>query len=99
MFIELFSDTQPKPVPVLPSFPVDVSAKLKEDCIRFVAKDIRPYEITQGDGFRRLAQMFILIGVHYGNVDVASILPDPSLIKVSLSQVADQIRERMMGEF
>ncbi|KAE8736943.1 hypothetical protein FOCC_FOCC017600 [Frankliniella occidentalis] len=55
----------------------------------FCAVDLRPHSIVEGEGFRALAQLLVLIGDKYGKVDIADLLSDPRSIKKRISELAD----------
>lgn len=51
-----------------------------EKLIDFCAKDLRPFNIIEGDGFKELIQHFIKIDAKYGNIDVNKIIPSRKTI-------------------
>lgn len=82
--------------------PVVFSAKIKEqlikDSIFFCSKDIRPFEIIKGLGFKKLCQSLIQIGAQYGNIKVDDILPHPTTISRHLIETAECIRQKLLPE-
>jgi hypothetical protein len=49
--------------------------------VKALAQDLRPLNLTKGNGFRTIAAALINIGATYGNVDVDSLLSHPSTLK------------------
>lgn len=70
--------------------------KVNKKCVQVCAKDLRPFNFVQGEGFVELAQEFINIGAKYGEVDVASVLPHPTTISRHIKEIADQIRNEII---
>ncbi|RWS18884.1 transposable element Hobo transposase-like protein [Leptotrombidium deliense] len=55
-------------------------AKLIEAAVLFAAKDLRPFSILDGDGFRAVAEQLIYIGNKYGRIDLNDALPHSTTI-------------------
>ena len=54
--------------------PAAAKAEVTDSCVDMCCKDLRPFDIVSGEGFRRFGQALINIGARYGRVDVASVL-------------------------
>jgi len=59
--------------------PLAAKQAITDKCAEFACKDIRPFEIVAGDGFKSLAQALITVGVKYGQVSVDDVLPHPTI--------------------
>lgn len=68
--------------------PLSVKQAITDKCVEFVCKDIRPFEIIAGDGFKSLAQSLISVGIKYGQVDIKDVLPHPSTVSRKLDLLA-----------
>ncbi|KAE8742563.1 hypothetical protein FOCC_FOCC011857, partial [Frankliniella occidentalis] len=62
---------------------------------QFCAVDLRPLSIVEGDGFRALAQVLILIGDKFGKVDIDDLLSDPKTIKKRINELAESERAEL----
>ena len=73
--------------------PISVKHGITEKCVEFVCKDIRPFEVVAGDGFKSLAQALIAVGVKYGQVALKDILPHPSTVSRRVDAVAAELKK------
>lgn len=69
-----------------------LTAKLVEFC----ARDIRPFEIVTGGGFRALIQHIWSLGAFYGNKDVACIIPHPTTISRNVKSIKEEKLEQLL---
>lgn len=63
--------------------------KVKESAMSFVAKDIRPFEALNGNGFFQIIKMFVYIGAKYGMLadqEIRALIPSPNTISRAVSQ-------------
>lgn len=67
-------------------------------CVKFCAKDIRPFGIVKGAGFRNLAQKLIAVGASYGNIDVNEVIPHPTTISKHVGEIAIRVRQKIFPE-
>lgn len=68
------------------------TTKLVELC----AKDIRPYNIVLGVGFRSFIQHIWSMGATYGDMDVSCILPHPTTISRNVAAVRADKEEKIL---
>lgn len=64
--------------------------------VEFCAKDIRPFEIVKGEGFKIIAQHFWTMGSIYGDRDVTSVLPHPTTISRNVSAIKTEKLEKLV---
>ncbi|XP_065316758.1 uncharacterized protein LOC135925394 [Gordionus sp. m RMFG-2023] len=73
--------------------------KLKKECTKvltmFCGRDLRSFDTIHGEGFVDCCQYFAKIGSIYGNIDVKSIIPNPTTISRNLVDTADGIRNKL----
>ncbi|CAG8841620.1 41395_t:CDS:2, partial [Gigaspora margarita] len=48
--------------------------------VNFVCKDLRPFEIIEGEGFRDFSQEMINIGAKFGQIQIDDLFPHPTTI-------------------
>ncbi|KAG4073225.1 hypothetical protein HA402_013485 [Bradysia odoriphaga] len=82
-------------------FPSEMSnAALKKiitaKSVEFCAKDMKPFEIVAGEGFRSLIQHTWSLGAFYGNKDVGCILPHPTTISRNVSSIKEQKEQQIL---
>ena len=58
------------------TLPQQATQQLKNDLIKFVATDIRPFSAVAGSGFQSLCQTLVNLGARYGQFDVKEAIPD-----------------------
>ena len=77
-----------------PTVPVtnEVKSKFVELCVNFCAKDIRPFMVVSGEGFKEVAQELNRIGSVYGNVPVNEFLPNPTTVTRNICKAAEKVR-------
>ena len=63
---------------------IQIKKETTDKLIDFCSKDLRPFNIIEGDGFKQLIQHFIKIGAKYGNIDVNEILPSKKRYQIAL---------------
>lgn len=88
-----FSPQCPKP-----SVPTDVKEKVTIACARLCAKDMRPFDVVSGSGFKEVAEELIQIGARYGNVNAQDILPHPTTVSRKVAELAGALRDGIMPE-
>ena len=54
--------------------PSSALQQISDQAVKFVAKDIRPFSVTSGDGFLSFAQTLIDIGATHGKFDIREVL-------------------------
>lgn len=60
--------------------------------INLVCKDLRPFEIIVGQGFREFSQEMINIGATYGNLSVNELFPHPTTISRKIIKNAESTK-------
>ena len=69
--------------------------QLTQKVVEFVSKDIRTFDIVTGDRLKDLAYALINVGVEYGQVPAADVLPYPLTsarnLAVMYSDVEDNV--------
>jgi hypothetical protein len=60
--------------------------------INLVCKDLRPFEIILGKGFKEFSQEMINIGATYGNLSVDELFPHPTTISRNVIKNADSAK-------
>jgi hypothetical protein len=60
--------------------PSTLKSEVADELAMMCAKDIRPFAIVDGEGFRAFVQKILDIGAKYGNVDLNDILPHSTTI-------------------
>lgn len=65
--------------------------KLASTC----GKDIRPFSMVEGAGFREVASHFISIGARYGNINIDNVMPSARTVSRHANEVAMQERKQL----
>ncbi|XP_047002818.1 uncharacterized protein LOC124620193 [Schistocerca americana] len=65
-------------------------------CVAMCVKDMRAFNAVSSEGFRELGQELMHLGAHYGEVNVADVMPHPSTISKHVKEQADAIRNSIM---
>lgn len=76
----------------IPTVVKDITTKKMVD---FVCKDLRPFEIVTGQGFKDFAQEMINIGFTYGSIQVDELLPHPTTISRNIIKDAEAIKSSL----
>lgn len=63
-----------------------------------IAKDLKPYNFMEGNGFELLAQNLINIGAKFGNIDAKQLLPNAVTISKSVSEIYEKLKESLRDE-
>ena len=87
--VATFFTARPKVMPLTQKVKQNVTKK----CVYFCCKDIRPFNIVNGDGFVELAQELIYVGATYGNVAVSSVMPCNVTISNRCGDMAQERRD------
>ena len=69
--------------------PVAAKEATSKRLINLVCKDIRPFEIIVGQGFKEFAQEMINIGAIYGNLPVDNLFPHPTTLSRNVIKKAE----------
>jgi len=69
--------------------PMSVKTEVADAVVIMCATDIRPFNIVEGEGFKKMANKFIEIGAKYGKVDSADMIPAATTVSRHLSSVYD----------
>lgn len=66
---------------VLVSVSSETKHKFVQSCAKLSTKDLRPFTIVNGDGFKDVLQNILSIGARYGeNVNLATLIPHPTTV-------------------
>ncbi|CAF0981740.1 unnamed protein product [Rotaria sordida] len=79
---------------------VDDKRSITVACAKFCSFDMRPFSIVKGQGFTNLCQNLINIGYQYGTTksgppSASSVLPDPTNVSRTVSQISEEYREQL----
>jgi hypothetical protein len=66
--------------------------------MEFVCKDLRPFEIITGSGFREFAQEMINIGSVHGRISIDDLLPHPTTVSRNVIKAAESIKSSLAGK-
>ena len=72
--------------------PAVVKEATSKKLINLVCKDIRPFEIITGQGFKEFAQEMINIDATYGTVSVDNLLPHPTTLSRNVVKKAESVK-------
>lgn len=78
------------------SIPKAAKQHVTEKCVDFVCRDIRPFNAIEGEGFLELAQSLINVGVRYGQVKAADVLPDRTTVSNYIAKRAKEMKETVV---
>lgn len=80
--------------------PATLKKLMTKKLVEFCAKDMRPFEIVEGEGFRQLVQFIWSVGAIHGNeiTDVTSILPHPTTISRNVAAIKEDMIKRVIPE-
>jgi len=66
--------------------------------VQFCAKDIRPFNIVEGEGFKGVARELINIGAKYGRIQVEQVLPCGQTISNNVDETYKKLKEAVNEE-
>jgi len=72
---------------VMKKVPGTVKSDLADGLVKMCAKDIRPFSIVEGAGFKAFAQKLIAVGHKYGDVSIDEILPSSTTVSHHMESV------------
>lgn len=72
--------------------------QLTTNLVEFCAKDMRPFEIVTGKGFRGFVQQVWSLGALHGNRDITTVLPHPTTISRNVKSVKEERRLQIVPE-
>jgi hypothetical protein len=78
------------------SIPKAAKDHITEKCVEFVCRDIRPFNTVEGEGFLDLAQALINVGVRYGQVNAADVLPHRTTVSNNVAKRAAELKESVV---
>ena len=76
------------------SFPTTAKDLTTKKIVNFVCKDLRPFEIIMGQGFREFAQEMINIGSIYGHLQVNDLFPHPTTVSRNIIKEAESLKTK-----
>ncbi|CAJ0851345.1 4781_t:CDS:2, partial [Entrophospora sp. SA101] len=80
---------------MVPAIAKETTAK---KIMEFVCKDLRPFEIINGSGFREFAQEMINIGSVHGCISIDNLLPHPTTVSRNVIKAAESIKSSLAGK-
>lgn len=75
-----------------------VKGNLTTACVKWCAKDMRPFDVVCDDGFLKVADELIAIGAKYGSISARTVIPHPTTVSRRVSEVVNELREAVMPE-
>ena len=72
--------------------PTVIKNSVTKKLVDLVCKDIRPFEIISGQGFREYSQELINIGATYGSLSVDDLLPHPTTVSRNVIKDAELVK-------
>jgi len=75
------------------TLPQQATQQLKNDLIKFVATDIRPFSAVAGSGFQSLCQTLVNLGARYGQFDVKEAIPDRTTLARNVPSYVEQTKD------
>lgn len=76
-----------------PSITASVKQNVTTACVRWCAKDMRPFDVVCDEGFLKLADELISIGARHGIIAAKYVLPHPTTLSRKVAEVAEELRE------
>ena len=76
----------------------ELKTKIADSIVVFAAKDLRPINVINGEGFRYLSQELLNIGSKNPNIKVEDVLPSDTCVSNHLNTVYSQIKEKLINE-
>jgi hypothetical protein len=94
------SEKQPKITSFWGKKEVPTAAKevTSKRLVNLVCKDIRPFEIIVGQGFREFAQEMINIGATYGTLSVNNLFPHPTTLSRNVVKQAESVKNDLSSK-
>jgi hypothetical protein len=74
------------------SFPKVAKEITTKQIVNLVCKDLRPFEIILGQGFREFSQEMINIGAKYGSLQVDKLFPHPTTVCRNVIKEAELVK-------
>ncbi|KAL1469835.1 hypothetical protein MTO96_040845 [Rhipicephalus appendiculatus] len=65
-----------------------IKGTLTSACVKWCAKDMRPFDVVYDDGFLKVADVLIAIGAKYGSISARTAIPHPTTVSCRVSEVA-----------
>jgi hypothetical protein len=76
----------------------NIKSKIAESIVCFAAKDLRPFSVVEGKGFRILAQELLKIGSKHPNISVDDVIPSDTTVTNHLTDVYEKIKRQLIQE-
>ena len=73
----------------------EIKKQITESLVNFCAKDIRPFSIVDGEGFKEFCQTLIMIGAKNGNLDINDVMPS----RVTVSRKVEDKYNLLKSQF
>lgn len=79
----------------------DIRRDVKNDVVKFMCQDLKPFKTISGNGFKNLIDKIITVGARFGDSLTAhEILPHPTTVSRAIPEVANdhrmKLREKLM---
>jgi len=66
-----------------------------ECIVRFCARDIRPFNVVEGEGFKDLADKLIHLGAKYGDIPASEVLPSGRTLSRHVDDICSKERDAL----
>lgn len=76
----------------------NIKKKFTSIIVEWCAKDIKPFDMIIGNGFKKFVQEAVNVGSQYGNIDINYVLPDPRTISRNISSTYTKLIEDIRPE-
>ena len=73
-------------------------SELADAVVNMCAKDIRPFSVVDGIGFRALATMLVALGAKHGCIDIDDALPSERTVSRHVEKVAAKSKENLKDD-
>lgn len=78
--------------------PTSVTSRLADKAAIMCGKDLRPFNMLAGEGFKQYGQELINIGAKYGSVNISDVSPDPTTVSRHVHDMAEDVRKEVIPE-
>lgn len=75
------------------SLPACATDQLRTDLVKFIARDLRPYNTVEGTGFLNVCQTLIDFGAKYGHLDIKSVMPSRKTVARRLPDIVSSTKD------
>lgn len=76
----------------------NVKKEVTNSIVKWVTKDIRPFDVVSSEYFIALAQTFIDVGAKYGSISASQIVPSDTTVSAYVDKLYNQTKEKINPE-